>query len=56
MMHMVSTGTQYEIANVDGACAQCGGSASGNFKTSSPDIPCLQAARLFVLLASVQEV
>jgi hypothetical protein len=55
MMHMVSTGILREIANIYGACAQCGGSASGNLLVSSPDIPRLQAARLFVVLATFKQ-
>lgn len=55
MMHTVSTGAATDFANVYDDCAQSGGSASGHLLTSSPDIPCLQTGRLFVLLANVQE-
>ncbi len=51
-MHIVSTEARGKIVSIDGACAQHGGSASGNLLLSSPDIPCLQAARLFVVLAT----
>ena len=56
MMHIVSTGRWSEIANVYGGIALCGGSASGNVFTSSPDILHLQAVLRFVLLANVQEI
>jgi hypothetical protein len=51
-MHMLSTGACKEFANIDGACALCGGSARGKLLLSSLDIPRLQAALLFVLLAT----
>ena len=55
-MHMVSTVPVNEILSVYGHCAQSGGSASQKNSASSPDVPYLQPALLFVLLASVQEV
>ncbi len=55
-MHMVSTVLLNEILSIYGHCAQNGGSTSTNFFTFSPDIPYLQPAPLFVLLANVQEV
>lgn len=51
-MHMLSTVMREEIVNVYEGCAGHSGSASGNLMISSPDIPCLQAARVFVVLAT----
>lgn len=55
MMHILSTGFHTQIFNVYGTIGDSGGIASESWQAYSLHILHLQAAPVFVLLASVQE-